>query len=139
MRATELQIGDWAKYTNPPYIKVASITKKKIGYHVKDDEPRMHHVRLCEVEPIPITAEILEKNGFALVHEQLPYRMEYVLSFQETYVSVVFWHNNKILVKMETPSSGNRGVNNVHNCDINHIHELQHALRLYGIDKEIEL
>ena len=51
-RAEHLQIGGWVKYTNPPYIQLASITRKKIGYHLKPNETRMHYVRLCEVEPI---------------------------------------------------------------------------------------
>lgn len=136
MKATEIQIGDWVKYTNPPYIKVASITKRKIGYHIKDDEPRMHYVRLCEVEPIPLTAEILKKNGF---EESERFRSTtFRLFVKDCFVVIDSFHDNKV-------GRYNWAIG-VHSCYtgyqcamIHYVHELQHALRLYGIDKEIEL
>lgn len=42
------------------------ITKHKIGYHTKPYEMKMNYARLCEVEPIPITEELLTKIGFIL-------------------------------------------------------------------------
>lgn len=43
------------------------------------------------------------------------------------------------LTQIETCSRKDDGVNHLHSCDIESVHELQHALRLCGIDKEIEL
>lgn len=85
-----------------------------------------------QVEPIPITPEILEKNGF--VEEEYPIiydRREFELR-----------HGNyRIIV-----SPLNDGYTRIYkggylpilnNCYINFVHELQHALRLCGIEKEI--
>lgn len=82
----------------------------------------------CEyLEPIPLTPEILEKNGF----EPTPAPSERV------------WKHNGQEVWLD-----NEGKNywaNIKNGEfyfegyIEHTHELQHALRLCGIEKEIKL
>ena len=67
MKAEELMIGDWLFYKGQvaafPF-KVEQITKKKVGYHAEPCENRMHYLILSECDPIPLTPEILEKNGF---------------------------------------------------------------------------
>ena len=65
MTSTELRIGNLVMY-NGEVVKVEQITKKKIGYHTKPNETRMNYARLCEVEPVPITEELLTKIGFIL-------------------------------------------------------------------------
>ena len=42
-------------------VKVEQITKRKIGYHKGENESRMHYARLNELEPIPLTEEIIGK------------------------------------------------------------------------------
>lgn len=46
-------------------VKVCGITRKKVGYH-ENGKPYEHlrYARLNEVEPIPITDELLEEIGF---------------------------------------------------------------------------
>ena len=63
MKPTELRIGNLVMY-NGEVVKVEQITKKKIGYHRHKGETRMNYARLCEIEPIPITDELLLNNGF---------------------------------------------------------------------------
>ena len=63
IKATELQIGDFVLIDGTPR-KVEAITKKKIGYHRKEKEPRLYYARLRDVEPIEITEEVLVKSGF---------------------------------------------------------------------------
>ncbi|MDD6017140.1 MAG: hypothetical protein PUC18_12860 [Prevotellaceae bacterium] len=138
MKASEIMVGDLLKYTTPSYIQVASITKKKIGYHIKPNEPRIHYVRLCEVNPIPLTPEILEKNGF-IVCENTEIRHDYIWHDNKSYICVIFWNDGNLLVKMETNLNEGRGINSVHNCDIVFVHELQHCLRMCNINKTIEL
>lgn len=65
MKPTELRIGNLVMY-NGKVVKVEQITKHKIGYHTKPNETRMNYARLCEIEPIPITEELLTKIGFML-------------------------------------------------------------------------
>lgn len=63
MKPQELRIGNLVCY-NGKVAKVKQITKHKIGYHTKPYEMKMNYARLCEVEPIPITDELLLKIGF---------------------------------------------------------------------------
>lgn len=134
MDSKSLMLGDYVKYTTPPYIQVASITKKKIGYHIRPNEPRMHYVRLCEVNPIPLTEEILRKNGWEYNDEEAKF-------FPSTWVGG----------GMMLQGADDCGYNIVVTSDYDdedtnntpfillYVHELQHALRLRRIEKEIEL
>lgn len=69
------------------------------------------------IEPIPLTAEILEKNGFVQDDES-------------------WWYKDFRIVL-----SSSKGVSLVCGRQIKfcYVHELQHALRLCGIEKTIEL
>lgn len=138
MKATELMVGDVVRCNTLPYIQVASITKKKIGYHVKPNEPRMHYIRLCEVNPIPLTPEILEKNGFK--NGKLNVSPQYYLEDSGVFIGVTL---------KDIPDK-HKGIDIAKSrlffqLDVSHIeealyvHQLQHALRLCRIEKEIIL
>lgn len=146
-----LMLGDWVKYTNPPYIQVANITKKKIGYHIKPNEPRMHYVRTCEVEPIPLTPEILEKNGFyyGYTSNEEDLASNTIAQLSEEDKGWV-WDEGAGSVKVIFPNESDGG--EIQICDqcfdrdmtfsfVENImlHELQHALKMCWIKKEIEL
>lgn len=111
-----LQIGDWVKYGST-YIKIESATKKKIGYHKEAGESRMHYVRLCEVEPIPLTAEILEKNGFALLQGSWWYK--------DFHISLITTRNLTLICGRT--------------IQFEYVHQLQQAMRICGITKSIEV
>lgn len=74
MKPTELRIGNLVMY-NGEVVRVEQITKKKIGYHRHKGETRMNYARLCEIEPIPITEELLTKIGFILPEHKEFYAM----------------------------------------------------------------
>jgi hypothetical protein len=129
MKANEIQIGDLLYYKgqfNAFPFKVESITKKKVGYHAEPNEHRMHYLRLSECKPIPLVPEILEKNGFKEYNGL--YRLDIAkgvfvnadFESKEPFVSV---NNTCYFV---TPICW-------------YLHQLQHALRLCGIEKEIIL
>jgi len=90
------------------------------------------------IEPIPLTSEILEKNGF-IVCGNTENKHDYIWHDNKSYICVIFWNDGNLLVKMETDLNEGRGINSVHNCDIFFVHELQHAIRMCCIDKEIKL
>ena len=60
MTPQELRIGNLVRYKGE-VVKVEQITKRKIGYHKEENESRMHYARLSEIEPIPLTEEIIGK------------------------------------------------------------------------------
>ena len=125
MKATELMIGDWLFYKsqyNAFPLKVEQITKSKVGYHAAYNEGRLYYVRLDECKPILLTKEILEKNGLKVGSPDF---------FDEdgNYVLEISVNGSKIFWTI-----------NFHEYDIlrlEYVHELQHALRLCKIEKEI--
>lgn len=95
----------------------------------------MHYVCLCEVNPIQLTPEILEKNGFILKSDGWLWCKEKGIE-EQNYIFIQF----------------RKGAEEVRNCELNFVgrvqatyrdlhyfHQLQQALRLCNIEKEIEL
>ena len=146
MKANELMIGDWVtfkdcQHENPMPIKIIAI-----GFQADEEDDCLVQIngdkacdiingdKACdimtiddEIVGIPLTEEILDRNGF----ESVPAPSERV------------WMRNGQEVWLD-----NEGENywaNIKNGEfyfegyIEYIHELQHALRLCGIEKEIEL
>ena len=138
MKAEELMIGDWLFYKGQvaafPF-KVEQITKKKVGYHAEPCENRIHYLILSECDPIPLTPEILEKNGFKMVLDinKLPtYRIKWTRN-PNLYFTIFtgvdgYWNPVGFGVTIG-------GVNE----EVDYVHQLQHALRICRINKEIVL
>ena len=57
----DYMIGDWIMVEGRP-IQIAAIHQKKVGYHKW--EGRLNWVRLDQVQHIPLTPDLLLKNGF---------------------------------------------------------------------------
>lgn len=132
MQATELQIGDYILYNGTP-IKVCSITKRKTGYHTEPNESRMHYERVQKCEPIPLTPEILERNGFKKPDNGYLLCLEEGIETQN-YVYVQFRLNGEVrYVEIDTL------LNKAQLHNVLYVHQLQQALRLCRITKEIQL
>lgn len=120
-------------------IQVAAIHKKKVAYHATGD--RLTWVRDGLIEPIPITPEILEKNGFKMKQKEGESNFEYVAAGERYIIEFLFFretiYNVSTLLECELGFSG--GLDRIHKCNVRFVHELQHALRLCGIEKEIVL
>lgn len=122
MKVNEIQIGDWLYYKgqfNAFHFKVESIIKKKVGYHAEPNDHRLYYIRLSECKPIPLTAEILEKN----------------LATEPQIAWCIGWNKKDdihVEIKREDLNASFYGV-------IDFVHQLQHALRLCGITREIIL
>lgn len=133
MKATDLMIGDWVM-TGIDIAQVAAIDER--GIYVDDPiSTCLVHVDFRFVKPILLTGEILKKNGFKLVtlkdstiqiHDWLAYRDVFTMccllydKIYEFYNLILSDNDNKII-------------------HIFCVHELQHAMRVCGIKKEIEL
>lgn len=116
MKANELMVGDYLMHNGLPYrvIQVDGIVRD--GWILENGEED------CG-EPIPITADILKKNGW-----------------EERPTGYVFYTDGK---KYDNSLwyifCSNTFVVNSAEFQIKYVHELQHAMRLCGIKKEIEL
>lgn len=142
MRANELMIGDWVSYRNTPrkvvYINdrpLQELHNDEIGFTSHDDE----WISACNAYPIPLTEEILKANGFefGLTSEQECFCAMHAscgASAEKSWVKedgggeyCISWQDNNVYVS------------NLHDryyqgkCE--YVHELQHALRLCGLDE----
>ena len=132
MKANELMIGDWFQTIYP----TGKVEFRKV-------EGVMQNHIVCNngvtnaIEPIPLTVEILEKNGLK------PFKID-KLTEQATakwwakggdyYVKQYNFKHNDFL---PTYSFGCHPHTLIER--LRYVHELQHALKLCGIDKEIVL
>ena len=135
MKANELMSGDYLSY-NGQIIKVASITKKKVGYHIKENECRMHYARLCECNQVSITPEILEKNGFRVREDTDDTEYYYYDGYR---INVDFYEG---LPEDDIPPTIFLSIDFAEKditMPIEYVHELQRALRLFKINKDIVL
>jgi hypothetical protein len=124
---SELMLEDWVKILN---------NKGEWIDNCKVDLNLLFSAENCIsfFEPIPLTPEILEKNGFEsiiTVFNGLTY--QYASKNEECRVRV-FINDKNIATGIEIDSKVCWL-----NCDCSFVHELQHALRLCDVGKEIVL
>lgn len=142
MKAKELQIGDYVNYRGQ-IIKVTSLYDKGGSNEVGWSDKESVWVNADNVEPIPLTAEILEKNGWIKtkyaycrdcmeIHgaDKLPKGVYNALSMARWSIDKNFQYHFLELYMWE----GNVMQQNVH-----YVHQLQHAFHIFGIEIEIEL
>ena len=141
MKANELQIGDWVI----PHVFDSTLEPSKIvgihynSYKGKDyadwvDCEVWDELSLNDIEPIPLTTEILEKNGFEDIGDDT-----YQLEEKPCWFWVDFFRHS---YGCEYDTSTYEYEDDEHRLKlygIPSVHELQQALRLCGIKKEIVL
>ena len=150
MKANELMIGDWVmvndvEHTHP--LQVAEIFKKCGAYYATlywdgmpdNVNPETLTADIDKVLPIPLTPEILEKNG--VFKHKFEGHLEECYSTSANPIS-----NEQFILWKETDRFElvlRHIVDNLTysalRCKVRYVHELQHALRVCGIDKEIIL
>ena len=120
MKAAELMIGDWVGRV---------FDDKRIDYRqvdwIRTGEIGMRYQKVWAIgciEPIPLTPEILEKNGFIKVNSQ---RYDYGYPDTDCYVKV---NPKKNMIHV----NGRNANSNLYSHSF--VHELQHALRLCGLN-----
>lgn len=125
MKANELMIDDWVMYRGKPII-VYEIDEYYDRINTEPDGyDSIRCIELSDLQPIPLTAQILRKNGFEKVNGE--------------YQDVFYCCDGLDLLidyRIEPYGYTLYGVLELH---IKYLHQLQHALRLAGIDKEITI
>ena len=138
MRIEELSVGDWvcaklakwessdADMTPPLQVKrINGIERHNLYVDLFNPESNTieHSAFVEDLIPIPITPEILEKNGISKTYESDEYAVYKGEGFGVTEYYTELWefdrHRNRLMIR--------------------NVHQLQHALRLAGIEKEIEV
>ncbi len=135
MKAEDLMVGDWVTFNDcEPNeivpIKIAALGTSELYAHIDNNEV-CDVIAYHELTGIPLTQEILEKNGFESDTNMFGL-CDYELS--KSYI-LENRGDRFCFVKRITgyPHS------TFHVIDVKYIHELQHAFLLCGIDKEIVL
>ena len=142
MKATELMIGDWVDFYHfyEPEKKIVTRHRVTDIYGSCLDglvgiSNHQNPVHADHIEPVKITPEILEKNGFE-VQDQGGGRRDVWIGFGvdcEGDIEVEFKYNVPVYLKIDGGFKGEYYTS----ANIKYIHQLQHALRLCGIEKEI--
>ena len=115
MKPTDLMIGDWVMIKDYPMKAMP-----------KQMSPEYYTRSLVEIEPIPLTKEILEKNGFeGNVYLWIDAGDEKTLVYYPFEHRLTLEYGDKLEILFK--------------CHCFSVHELQHALKLCGIEKEIVL
>lgn len=131
----DLMVGDWVI----PHVFDSTLKPSKIvgihynSYKGKDyvdwvDCEVWDELSMNDIEPIPLTPEILKKNGF---------KREGGASYWHEGghdACILHWNKDKVQLIVGCPSD-----DYMVKMNVKHVHELQHAFRLCGIEKEFEL
>ena len=132
MKATELMIGDWVM-CDRTRLQVSEIYNAGIyAWGLTGDENRGYPFE--HLEPILLTEDILQKNGFKYLDISSPkdtinrFVWRYSTDSQNIDLSYNKFTKDYMLDSFR-----------IHLFPIIYVHELQHALRMGGIEKEIEL
>ena len=150
MNIGELMIGDWVyrvDFKEPIPVRILGLEVVNYDTHpmqyVADVFCPKHNnnvgLYMDEICPIPLTAEILEKNGFVINKHVYPYPYyEYINSKDNLKIGFAYPRGNRTSYKEPWVYIDSEYVF-VEHLPCMYVHELQHALRLCGIDKEIKL
>lgn len=136
MTSEELQIGDWVlcDMYNPidPYYPPGAFAP----FQVRPED--FTNGIIEQYKPLPITPEILIQNGFI---KQDFDGWEYMEpdDNSSSYLSYrILWrtdYDNHLFIEKYT----GRNIGRVQILNIDYVHQLQHALKLFNIDKEITI
>ena len=140
LTSKDLMVGDWVIVKGVP-TKIYDIDKI--------DGINREWIAGCEdggctcykdIQPIPLTPEILEKSGFNDSIIEAQKRIRFVVLCKEYQLTYYFNNNWFSIYKNVNESDSDYPI---FICAfqerIKYVHELQHALRLCGIEKEIVL
>lgn len=132
IKISDLSVGDWVR-TKDGNVTVDIISPLEVV--VMNDYGNLCACKIEDIEPIPITAEILEKNGF--VRGQRGDFYHYI-RLDKNRTLYIHASTNGWRVEITYDAAGILRTTHLM-PDMNSVHDLQHALRLAGVDKEINL
>lgn len=144
MDCKDLMIGDWVNYS---ILNINSKVVSIIGNHTitiqfvdKNDKIGVIHGLLEEtINPIPLTEEILVKNGFEYAYNEasdMQNKQLLVANIGSHYIEIRLDKRN-VAIWYDYDENGD-GVYSDVLIDLSHyVHKFQHLLRLCGIEKEL--
>lgn len=137
MKATELMIGDYIKFKGDIYIFEEISAQGWVHLIYPDTGIRVNIISdyiMHLLEPVPLTSEILKLNGFTERATGLYTYVKHELNISVFFLPNVKEDESKIVVNINSLCSHKDGSNLFHSCDINYVHEFQHALKLLELN-----
>lgn len=138
MDITKFMIGDWvySSFTEHP-CKITHIGLFGDGYIEVGVTDVLGLKDAASLTPIPLTQEILEKNGIIYDYDD-----EFCVA-DYTYMKVKGYQYTEDNILIDYCNGRLEVINDITDSqitmDINYVHELQHALKICEIEKEIIL
>ena len=141
----DLRAGNWVSIPEPDHfagamVKISSLSNQEGAYFtVTVDDPEFgYYTRevFCEdIEPITLTAEILEKNF------EVTYNGSRIYEESDCRFYLIPLSDGKSVPAFLSPGNGIPflKIADVHHVRCHYVHQLQNILRDMGIDKEIIL
>ena len=135
LTGNELMIGYHLYWGKDKIVKVQMIRKygdnfgidvvynDSVNLYFCTDKDDIYSYNIDELKPIPLTPEILEKNGFT---KELENGSHYRFALIDGHIKISILYARGVFEWLGP-------------LDFKYVHELQHALRLCGIKKEIAL
>lgn len=150
LTSKDLMVGNWVLREGVPCVIKVILDKYGVSTYDSSKTWGSIYSDTClieDIQPIPITPEILKNNGFKEIGpDSYCPTSRYVwrdAKRNTTYVSITYYdkpvNGVKMLTEIGTHCSHDSAINAIHNCDIEFIHQLQNALRICGITLNIEL
>ena len=136
LKISDLSVGDWVRVINQFNAQIDGYHSGSGSLSLKTRQGNLVHYRLEDIRPIPITAEILEKNGWSADG------MYAFLCIDEHRHLEYYYHEHRLRKYYcgVDESQNHAKVNDItFAVHCYSVHQLQHALRLAGVDKEINL
>lgn len=130
LKVTDLMIGDWLQDSFGNIGQVYRLDPGRVHLRLLQERPQDEEYIVHDIEPIQLTPEILEKNGF---------KMEFYSDY------TVYELNNFKVCKSycdyfeicDLWKDSDFGWEIISFCPCIYVHQLQHALKACGISKEI--
>lgn len=136
VETTDLMIGDYLYWGKDKIVKVQMLRKygdyfgidvvynDSVNLYFSTNNDDIYSYNIDELKPIPLTPEILEKNGFTKELDADKSHYWFTLIDEDIRFSVFYARS---VFQWLGP------------LDFKYVHDLQHALRMCGIKKEITL
>ena len=126
IKISELSVGDWVRVINQFNAQIDGYHSESGSLSLKTRQGNLVHYRLEDIHPIPLTPEVLEKSGFT--HDKWSKK---IWRYEDEESEVVYYIESS---RLEITND----VCKMH-ITCKSVAELQHALRLAKVGKEIVL
>ena len=139
MKADELMLGDYVKAAGYDWLRVTELNNNYACF-----SHRWKGLKYKDIEPIPISQQILENNGFKLVDGHTSHWKIDGNGYDDIQISGVPDPKHHAVLTLNAHKTSHTGCGHgfyrfICDMDIQYVHELQHIMRICNIGKEIRL